>query len=128
LVQLVPYGRNHTNPAVQSEPPWDNPQTKALFERACADCHSHQTVWPWYSQIAPVAWLVQYDVDQGRKRLNLSAWKQQRQYTDNAGKLIWKGQMPPRHYVLLHPQARLSPSQRSDLIHGLEWSLLPNSP
>jgi len=49
LVQAVPYGRSHTNPPVTAEPRWDTPQTRALAARACFDCHSNLTKWPWYS-------------------------------------------------------------------------------
>src|SRR5512134_2904759 len=73
-LQLVPYGRNHTNPPVQSAPQWDSPHTREWFARACADCHSNETVWPWYSNIAPISWLVQRDVDEGRRALNYSEW------------------------------------------------------
>ncbi len=59
LIQLVPYGRNHTNPPVIQEPAWDSPQTQELFTRACADCHSNTTVWPWYSNVAPCLAVVQ---------------------------------------------------------------------
>lgn len=124
LIQLVPYGRLHTNPAVRSEPPWNIPQTKALFDRACADCHSYQTTWPWYSHIAPFSWLIERHVQEGRWLLNVSAWTQQKQKIENAGRVIWKQEMPPRSYWLLHPQARLTPSERSDLIHGLEMSFV----
>jgi len=71
-IQLVPYGRDHTNPSGGSEPNWDSPETKALFDRACADCHSNDTTWPWYSNIAPLSWLVQRDVDEGRRYFNAS--------------------------------------------------------
>jgi hypothetical protein len=74
LIQLVPYGRDHTNPPVVAEPAWDSPQTRALAVRACFDCHSNETVWPWYSNVAPASWLVQRDVDDGRRRLNWSEW------------------------------------------------------
>ena len=57
-IQLIPYGRNHTNPPVVTEPQWDSPRTRELFTRACADCHSNETVWPWYSNLAPMSWLV----------------------------------------------------------------------
>ena len=57
LIQLVRFGRNHTNPPVAQEPSWDSTETRALAERACFDCHSNETVWPWYSNIAPVSWL-----------------------------------------------------------------------
>src|SRR5687768_3027163 len=66
-VQLVPYGRDHTNPPVRQEPAWDRPQTRALVARACFDCHSNETTWPWYSHIAPVSWLIQRDVVEGRR-------------------------------------------------------------
>ena len=54
LIQLVPYGRAHTNPPVVAEPNWDSPQTRELAVRACFDCHSNETTWPWYSNIAPI--------------------------------------------------------------------------
>jgi hypothetical protein len=75
LIQLVPYGRDHDNPPVQSEPPWDSPDTRALARQACFDCHSNETEWPAYANIAPVSWLVQRDVDEGRAVLNFSEWQ-----------------------------------------------------
>src|SRR5690348_18457917 len=74
LIQLIPYGHNHTNPPVAQEPTWDSPQTRDLAVRACFDCHSNETVWPWYSNIAPLSWLIQHDVDEGRQNLNFSDW------------------------------------------------------
>ena len=73
-IQLAPYGRDHTNPPARREPAWDSPQTRSLAARACFDCHSNETVWPWYSNVAPFSWLVQRDVDKGRKDLNFSEW------------------------------------------------------
>ncbi|HZY42825.1 MAG TPA: heme-binding domain-containing protein [Anaerolineae bacterium] len=63
-----------TNPPVVAEPNWDNPQTRALAQRACFDCHSNETVWPWYSRIAPPSWLITFDVFRGRRNLNFSEW------------------------------------------------------
>src|SRR5690348_13788870 len=74
LMQLVPYGRDHTNPPVLKEPPWDSPATRELAVRACFDCHSHQTKWPWYSHVAPFSWVVQHNVDTARTVLNFSDW------------------------------------------------------
>jgi hypothetical protein len=71
-IQLVPYGRDHTNRPVTGEPKWDSPATRADAVTACFDCHSNQTVWPWYSNIAPMSWLIQHDVDEGRAALNWS--------------------------------------------------------
>jgi len=74
LIQAVPFGHSHTNPAVTKEPGWDSSDTASLFHRACYDCHSNQTTWPWYSNLAPVSWLVQRDVNEGRRHLNFTQW------------------------------------------------------
>ena len=71
-IQLIPV--NRTNPAVTTPIKWDSPQTEALARRACLDCHSNETVWPWYSYVAPASWLIYYDVQQGRSMLNLSTY------------------------------------------------------
>ena len=73
-IQFVPYGRAHTNPPVVQEAKWDSPQTRELAARACFNCHSNQTEWPWYSNIAPISWLLYRDVINGREQLNFSEW------------------------------------------------------
>ena len=72
LIQLVPYGRNHTNPPVGTEPNWISDQARAVTVRACYDCHSNETTWPWYSNVAPISWLIQRDVEEGRGIINFS--------------------------------------------------------
>ena len=119
-LQAVPYGRRHTNPPIRREPPWDNPQTRALAVRACYDCHSNETVWPWYSHIAPVSWLIQRDVDEGRKDLNVSEWDRSQPEAHESAETVRKGEMPPLRFVLLHPQAFLSSAERQAFIEGLE--------
>ena len=123
LMQLVPYGRNHTNPPVVREPLWDSADTRALAKRACFDCHSHETFWgAWYSKVAPSSWLVQYDVDQGRRELNFSDWQGGAREGEGAAKLgreISKGEMPPLQYRIAHPEARLSEAEKRRLIDGL---------
>jgi cytochrome c551/c552 len=69
-IQLIPV--NRANPPVTTTIKWDSPQTEALAKRACLDCHSNQTVWPWYSYVAPVSWVAYYDVVRGRRQLNFS--------------------------------------------------------
>jgi len=123
LIQIFPYGRNHTNPPVVSEPTWDSPQTKALAARACLDCHSNETTWPWYSNIAPISWLVQHDVDKGRQSLNLSEWGQRWQETDEIYWLMNNGEMPPSQFLFLHPEARLTGSEKQALIKGFQATL-----
>ena len=84
VIQLIPYGRDHENPDVIREPAWDKPQTRELFERACKDCHSNQTEWPWYSSVAPISWLVQSDVEEGRSHFNVSEWGRNENHGDEA--------------------------------------------
>ena len=119
LIQFVPYGRDHTNPPVIAEPAWDSPQTRALFFRACADCHSNETKWPWYSSIAPASWLITRDVMNGRAEFNISEWGRPDNEGDDAAKTVQNGEMPPWFYLLLHPEASLSPVERQQLIDGL---------
>lgn len=118
LAQLVPYGRAHDNPAVGVEPTWPSPRVKELARRACFDCHSHETVWPWYSHVAPISWLVQHDVDEGRRELNFSAWDRSKEGTRDAAEELEEGEMPPAAYLPLHPDAKLSDAERKELLDG----------
>jgi hypothetical protein len=77
------------------EPRWDGPATRALAVRACYDCHSNETVWPWYSHVAPVSWLTQRDVAEGRRKLNFSEWDRGQKEARESGKTVRKGTMPP---------------------------------
>jgi hypothetical protein len=119
LSQLVPYGRDHDNPPVRLEPAWNDTATRDLARRACFDCHSNETVWPWYSHVAPVSWLVQRDVDRARSELNFSEWDRPQDEADEAAEMVQKGKMPLWYYLPLHPEARLTPSERDALIAGL---------
>jgi mono/diheme cytochrome c family protein len=123
VIQLVPYGRNHSNPQGGTEPPWDRTETRELARRACFDCHSNETVWPGYARIAPISWLVQHDVDEGRQKLNFSEWQRPQKESKEAAKSVREREMPPRMYTLLHPEARLSGEERSALIRGLEATI-----
>ena len=118
LIQLVPYGRDHTNPPVVREPAWDA-QTRALAQRACFDCHSNETVWPWYSNLNPVAWMLQDHVNEGREALNFSEWNRGFDDVDEIGEVIREGEMPLANYLALHPEARLTPQEKELLIQGL---------
>jgi mono/diheme cytochrome c family protein len=120
-IQFIPYGKTYTNPPIISEPKWDSPQTKELFNNACANCHSNQTVYPWYSKVAPVSWLVASDVEDGRKHFNVSMWGvQKKNKGDEAAKELKGGDMPPWFYLPTHPEAKLTEAQTQELITGLE--------
>ena len=119
LIQLVPYGRDHSNPPVIAEPDWDTPRTRELFFAACKDCHSHETVWPWYASVAPVSWLLAHDVEEGRSEFNVSRWGQGKQEADEAAEMLREEEMPPWFYLPTHPEARLSEAERDELLRGL---------
>ena len=118
-IQLVPYGRDHTNPPVTGSPQWDSPKTEQLARAACFDCHSNETTWPWYANVAPVSWLLQRHVDEGREKLNFSEWGSGRQETEHMVSQVHEGEMPTWDYMLMHPEARLSDADTQALITGL---------
>ena len=100
------------------------PSLTRVFDHSCADCHSEKTRWPWYSQVAPVSWLLEVDVQQARKRLNLSHWDslsptEQARLLTAIASVIQNHQMPPPRYLVLHPEARMSADQSVEVI---EWT------
>jgi mono/diheme cytochrome c family protein len=119
LVQAVPYGRAHKNPAPTEEARWGDARARELFASACADCHSDHTRWRWYSNVAPASWLVEHDVDEGRRVLNFSEWDRAQPALDEVLSQILGGGMPPLQYKLGHPAARLSAGERRALAEAL---------
>jgi Haem-binding domain len=86
---------------------------EAILTRSCYDCHSNRTVWPWYSHVAPVSWLVAYDVNHGRKALNLSEWglRDQAKNGKMLGEIckeVTEKEMPGFVYPIMHPRAKLT--------------------
>lgn len=120
LIQLVPYGRDHTNPPVVQEPAWNSPQTRELAMGACGDCHSNTTIWPWYSNIAPVSWLVYRDTVEGRSKMNFSEWNRPQENAEEAAEEVSEGGMPLKPYVMMHKSAQLTPAEKDALIQGLQ--------
>lgn len=125
-LQLVPLSR--TNPPVTREVKWDSPETKALAQRACFDCHSNETTWPWYAYVAPVSMQVVHHVNEGRDRLNFSAWDQPNENMEEIAKTLKNGEMPLWDYLLIHTNAKLSADEQTKLIAGLEATLKQDPP
>jgi hypothetical protein len=123
LIQLVPYGRDHDNPPVRQEPAWDSPKTRELAVRACFDCHSNETRWPWYSHVAPISWFLQHHVVDGREHLNFSEWDRPQDDAHEAAEMVEKGKMPLGSYLLLHGDADLPDADKQALIRGLQATL-----
>lgn len=118
-LQLVPYGRDHPNPPATQEAVWPSQRAAEVFGTSCADCHSNDTAWPWYSHVAPASWLVTRDVVQGRDEMNVSTWDRDDGEADDAVEAILDGSMPPLRYVLAHPGARLTDEERRVLVDAL---------
>ena len=116
-LQLVPLPRtNPPAPGALAAPP----EVQAILDRSCADCHSHATKWPWYAHVAPVSWLLVYDVHEAREHMNFSTWQQyspkrQRNKTREIWEEVEEGEMPLAAYLWLHPEAKLSDAERETL-------------
>jgi len=124
-IQFYPYGRGHENPPVTHHVKWDNPQTEEMFYNACADCHSNETVWPWYSNIAPASWLLQSDVEGGRSHFNISDPSKMR-HAEEAHEMVENGTMPLGVYVILHSEADLDDQQKAEFVNGLKATFNEN--
>lgn len=111
------FAGKRTNPPVAREVAWDSARTGTLFERACADCHSHATVWPWYAHLAPVSWTVIGHVNHGREHFNVSG--PDLGDADEASEILLDGEMPLRSYLWMHPEARLTEEETEELALGL---------
>lgn len=117
MIQFVPV--NRSNPPAQGDFR-GSPEVVSVLRRACYDCHSNETVWPWYSRVAPVSWVIARDVHEGRAALNFSTWNQlspekQAEAMKESWEEVAEGKMPTWYYVALHPEARLSANDQSVL-------------
>ena len=118
LIQLVPYGWWHDNPPVVSDAPWPDAASEQIARTSCYSCHSNETEWPIYSYVAPMSWMVRYDVERGRDELNFSDWDPGD--ADDAIEMIEEGNMPLDRYVLIHRDARLDDTESQTLIAALD--------
>lgn len=127
---VLAFGVLQLFPVDTSVPPDSDPlviqdaQIASIVDRACSDCHTNNTRWPWYARVAPASWLLARHVREGREELNLSAWGElaiRRQYS-KLGEVIEyveSGEMPLRSYTWGHPEARLTDADRQALV---EWA------
>lgn len=127
LIQLIPFGHDHTNPPVVSEPKWSSPQARALVKEHCFQCHSNETNWTWYSNIAPGSWLITYDVIAGRQKFNFSDWNNNPGELDEMVGAIQEGEMPPIQYWIAHPNSKMNAQQKQELIAALQGSVSPTA-
>ena len=102
-----------------------DPAIHSVLRRACYNCHSNETSWPWYSGVAPVSWLVGSDVEEGRQHVNFSEWGNYDQGTQShklrgIAEELQKGDMPPWYYTIVHTESRLSTAERDQIVN---WAL-----
>lgn len=116
LIQFIPVDR--TNPEILAEPEWDSPETKEFAKRACYDCHSNETKWPFYSYIAPVSWIIAHHVEEGREYFNVHDTR--KDHRDEAAEEVYEGKMPMAGYTMFHKDAKLTDEEIQRFIKGLE--------
>jgi len=121
VIQAIPYGKNHTNPPINGEPAWSSPRTHELMVRACFGCHSNEVEYPSYASVAPISWMVQSHVDEGRSKVNYQEWNTGER-ADDTIEVIQNGSMPPSFYTMFgrHPEAKLTKAEVAELIAGLK--------
>lgn len=122
LAQFVPVDR--TNPPFDVEVPAP-PAVRAILRRACYDCHSNETAWPWYARVAPVSWVLERDVREGRREVDFSTWnrndeKRRVRKWKEIQEQVERREMPPWFYAAVHSEARLSAEDRKALN---EWAV-----
>lgn len=126
LIQFIPVQRD--NPPVTQEVQWNSPETRALAQRACFDCHSNETVWPWYSYVAPLSLRVASHVHEGREHLNFSAWDQPNEDFEEIEEVIQRNEMPLSDYLLMHAEADLTDAEKQALLAGLAETFANDPP
>jgi len=112
-------GSSRNNQAILQDAQID-PATLAIVQRACQNCHSEKTVWPWYSRVAPASWLLERDVQQARMHMNLSRWQdyspdERLGLLSEIGSAVRNREMPVQRYLLLHSEARLTDAERQQI-------------
>ena len=116
-----------TNPPVEQEKNFANivnapANITSMLKKSCYDCHSYETKYPWYTNIAPVSWWIKGHINEAREELNFSEWasysdKRKKHKLEECGEMIGEGDMPLRAYLWQHSEARLSDAQRTELVN-----------
>lgn len=119
VAQLVPYPPAENPPVTQEVPA--HPEARAILQKACYDCHSNGTTWPWYSHVIPAKWFVRQHVVEGREHLNFSTWdayspERAAHKLEEVVEMVENRAMPLGSYVRMHPEADLTQADRDRII------------
>jgi hypothetical protein len=128
--RVKPEQRADTDPRNQGLPLLFNAKPAQVLLRACGNCHSNHTDWPWYSHVAPVSWWIGRHVREGRDRLDFSEWEtyspwQRRDKLESICGLISTGRMPPRLYNSMHPEAKLTETEKEAVCAWVKEETIP---
>lgn len=126
LIQLWPVDRS--NPPVTREIRWATSEAGDIARRACYDCHSNETDWPWYAYVAPVSWWISDHVEHARGHLNFSEWDQPNDDADEIVEMVEEGEMPLPPYAQMHGEARLTGQEKEAFIQGVRATLEADPP
>ena len=102
------------------------PETmQVILKKACYDCHSYESNYPWYSQIAPVSWWMKDHINEGREHLNFSVWgsyseKRRNHKLEECWEELEEGEMPMESYLIMHGEAELSAEEKSSFVNWLK--------
>ena len=118
LIQFIPLDRS--NPPVTEEIHIPG-NLKPIIQKACYDCHSNETRWPWYAYVAPISFLIVKHVQDGREEVNFSTWDKydldkKLDILEEIEEKVRKDKMPLKQYVWIHKDARLTPQEKEDII------------
>ncbi len=96
-----------------------------ILSRSCNDCHTNNSNYPWYSEIAPMSWGVIHHIDEGRGELNFSTWatynpKRKKHKLEEICEMVTSGEMPHYQYLWIHWDARLSDDDKKILCDWTE--------
>lgn len=94
-----------------------DPAVAKIVKYACYDCHSYETKYPWYSNIAPASWILKDHINEAREEMNFSEWstyttKKKKHKLEECYEMVEEGEMPLKGYVVMHSEAQLSDQQR----------------
>ncbi len=102
-----------------------NESVSTMFKTSCYDCHSNNTEYPWYAEVAPISWMVAHHVDEGKEELNFSEWntfsqKRKEKKLDEMIEMLEEREMPLKTYLPMHSEAKLSDAQNQKLIDWIK--------
>lgn len=128
VLQIFPISAISTKLARQERPvlsqiDWGSPEAEQLVRTACYDCHSNEPTYPWYASVAPISWLLNKDINEGRRVLNFSEQAANQINPHELVEVVEEGEMPLPIYLVMHPDANLTEAQQQTLIQAFETVL-----